>query len=86
MTTSGQIAQHCHIKCRGGINCLKVCSVVTTRKVSRFGPKMRMLLNESESTRTQGPPGLACKVLHNSWHYTKELHNNPRTDFESYAI
>ena len=45
-----------------------------------------MKLNESKSVRTQGPPGLACKVLHNSWHSTKELHNNPHADFESYAI
>ncbi len=66
MTTSGQIAHNCRIKHRGGINCLKACNIVTTRKGSRFGPKMQMKLNESEGTRTQGPPGLACKVLRNS--------------------
>ncbi len=95
MTTSGQIAQGCRIKCPGGTNCLRACKIVTMRKVSWFIKE-----SESKGTRTQGPPSLtqgpprlaqgpprrAHKVLHNFGQYTKELHSNPRADFESYAI
>ncbi len=95
MTTSGQIVQGCRIKGLGGPNCLRECKIVTMRKVSRFIKESR---SESMSTQgpqsltrgpprlAQGPPRWACKVLHNSGQYTKELHNNPHADFESYVI
>ncbi len=64
-----------------GTNCLTACNVVTTRKDSRCTPETK-----SESASPQEPPGLTHKVLHNAGQYTKELHNNPHTDFESYAM
>ncbi len=55
ITTSGQIAHNWRIKRRGVRNCLTACKNVTTRKGSRFGPKIWTC--KSKSVRTQVPNG-----------------------------